>query len=189
MPAASPDTPRSLLEHTRDPRDETAWERFTDLYTPLLTTWFRAAGVQPADADDLVQRTFQLLLRKLPEFDHSGRPGAFRAWLRSVVLNMLRDFRKARPHPGAGGLDERAAPPEFDRDWDREHDLFVLNGLLNQVRPGFSPQVWRAFCLTALEGQSAAEAAAALGMTPNAVMLARSRVLARLRRDARGLLD
>lgn len=185
MPAASPDTPRSLLERTRDPGNRAAWEGFVEIYNPLLLNWFRTAGVQSADADDLAQRTLQLLLRKLPQFDHSGRPGAFRAWLRNVVLNMLRDFRKARQHPGAGGLDEQAGPSEFDRDWDREHDLFVLNGLLDQVRPGFSPQVWKAFCLTALEGKPAA----ALGMTANAVMLARSRILARLRRDARGLLD
>jgi RNA polymerase sigma-70 factor (ECF subfamily) len=189
MPDASPDTPRSLLERTRNLRNGDAWERFSAICTPLLVNWLRASGLQPTDADDLVQRTFQLLLQKLPLFEHSGRTGAFRTWLRQVVLNQLRDFRKARQHPGAEGLDEQVAPTGFDSDWDREHDLYVLNGLLEQARSDFSPQVWTAFWMTALEGKPAADVAAALGVTTNAVMLARSRVLARLRRDARGLLD
>jgi RNA polymerase sigma-70 factor (ECF subfamily) len=189
MQAPSPDTPRSLLERTRDVRNTPAWERFSKIYSPLLTAWFSAAGLQPADADDLVQQTFQLLLRKLPEFHHSGRPGAFRTWLRFVVLNLLRDFRKTRPLPGASGLDEQPGPTAFDRNWDREYDLYVLNGLLEQARPDFSPRIWTAFCRTALEGHSAAEVAAELEMSVNAVLLARSRVLGRLRQDARGLID
>lgn len=189
MPAPSPDTPRSLLERTRDPRNAAAWERLTGLYGPLLTAWFRAAGLQPADTDDLVQRTFQLLVRKLPGFEHSGRPGAFRAWLRQAGLNLLRDFRKARALPGADGLDDQAGDSGFHQNWDREHDLFVLHGLLDQARTSFSPSIWAAFRGTALEGRPAAAVAADLGMTPNAVLVARSRVLGRLRRDARGLLD
>jgi len=189
MPAHSPHTPRSLLERTRDPQNAPAWGRFTALDTPLLTAWFRAAGLQSADAEDLVQRTFQLLVRKLPAFKHYGRAGAFRAWLRQVGLNLLRDFRKSRALPGAEGLDDQAGDSGFHQNWDREHDLFVLNGLLEQARADFSARIWAAFCRTALEGRPAAAVAAELGMTANAVLLARSRVFGRLRRDARGLLD
>ena len=190
MPTASPDTPHSLLERTRNPGDAVAWDRFSRLYAPLLSAWYRAAGVQPADADDLVQKTFQLLLRKLPEFDHSGRPGAFRSWLRNVVFNLLRDFRRTRPHIGTDGMaDPIDGQADSVQKWDREHDLHVLNGLLELVRPDFSTGVWRAFCLTALEGRSADEAAAATGLSANAVTISRSRVLGRLRREAQGLID
>ena len=50
----------------------------------------RAAGyptLQAADADDLTQQVLTVVVRKLPAFRHSGRPGAFRAWLRAITVS------------------------------------------------------------------------------------------------------
>jgi RNA polymerase sigma-70 factor (ECF subfamily) len=41
----------------------------------------------------------------------------------------------------------------------------------------------------ALQGESAPVVAAELGMTPNAVFIAKSRILSRLRAEAAGLID
>ena len=48
---------------------------------------------------------------------------------------------------------------------------------------------WSAFWRTALDGAAPAAVAAELGISPNAVHIARSRVLARLREEARGFVD
>jgi len=73
--------------------------------------------------------------------------------------------------------------------WNREHDEHVLRRLLELVEPEFTSPVWQAFRGVALEGKPAAEVAAELGATVNAVFLAKSRVLRRLRQEARGLVD
>jgi RNA polymerase sigma-70 factor (ECF subfamily) len=57
------------------------------------------------------------------------------------------------------------------------------------LRNEFEPKTWKAFQRTALEGASASEVAAELAMTTNAVFIARSRVLARLRQEAAELID
>jgi len=70
---------------------------------------------------------------------------------------------------------------------DGEHGLF--GRALELIRGEFEERTWQAFWLTAVEGREAPAAAAELGMSPVAVRIARSRVLARLRAEADELID
>src|SRR4051794_547048 len=103
----------SLLRRLRRPGDARAWERFVELYTPLLFFWACRLGLQAADASDLVQDVFAALLEKLPTFEHDPDK-SFRAWLRTVALNRWRDQcrRKAAALRGGtdAGLDDVAVP-------------------------------------------------------------------------------
>lgn len=185
-------TPLSLLDRLRT-GDPDSWARMQALYAPLMRSWLRPRGLQPADIDDLTQNALAVVFRRLPGFRHNGRTGAFRTWLRGVVGNVLRDHLRAagrRPDAGAELLAELEDPgSELHRWWDAEHDRYVLRGLLALAEPAFSPETWAAFMGTALDGRPAADVAAELGLTLNAVHLARSRVLARLRREAEGFVD
>src|SRR5262245_23243674 len=100
MPVPSPRTSASLLDQARG-RCAAAWDGLVALYTPLRHAWLAAANLQPADRDDVTQRVLEILVRRLPEFDHNGRPGAFRAWLRGVTVNVLREHWRGRPTAAA----------------------------------------------------------------------------------------
>ena len=63
----------------------------------------------------------------------------------------------------------------------------LLEEAMTQVRLRVSEQTWDAFCRLALQQQSAAEAAAALGMKTTAVWMARSRVQQLLRQQVQQL--
>jgi RNA polymerase sigma-70 factor (ECF subfamily) len=193
-----PDTPISLLERLRLRPDSASWRRLVDLYTPLIRTWLRRHALQDPDADDLTQEVLGVLVRELPNFRHDLRRGAFRRWLRTVTVNRLRVFwRSQRGHPLAGHsadlghvLDQLADPDSgLSRLWEREHDLHVARRLLELLEPEFEPATWRAFRLLVLEGRPTAEVAAELGLSPNAVRIAKSRVLRRFRQEADGLID
>ncbi len=191
-------TSASLLERLQQSPDQEAWRRLVEMYTPLIHGWLRRhADLQANDADDLTQEVLASLVRRLPRFRHNQRPGAFRAWLRTVTVNCLRDFwrrRRGRPWAAAEGdptrllADLEDSASGLSRIWDEEHDRHVAGVLLERVRGEFTPTTWEAFRQLALEGRSAAEAAAALGLTPNAVLIAKSRVLRRLREEGRGLI-
>jgi RNA polymerase sigma-70 factor (ECF subfamily) len=73
--------------------------------------------------------------------------------------------------------------------WEREHDLWVARRLIEMLKGEFEERTWRAFEGVALRGRPAAEVAAELGMTPNAIAIAKSRVLRRLHQEAVGLID
>jgi RNA polymerase sigma-70 factor (ECF subfamily) len=191
------DTPISLLERLRLRPDAQAWRRLIDLYTPLIHGWLRRFGLQPSDADDLTQEVLGVLVRELPQFRHDLRPGAFRRWLRTVTVNRLREFwrgRDRRPDEAAGGPDDllaQLADPDssLSRLWEQEHDRHVVRRLLEMIQNDFEPATWQAFRLLVLEGRPTAAVAAAVGLSANAVRIAKSRVLSRLRREAAGLLD
>jgi RNA polymerase sigma-70 factor (ECF subfamily) len=156
MAVSSPPTPRSLLDRACG-GDQGAWRALLVIYEPLLRRWLRQGDLQPADRDDLAQQILTVLVRKLPSFRHSGRPGAFRAWLRSIALHEVADFRRRRaalPGPrDPGDLDALpAALDELARAWDAEYERHVLAGLLALVEPEVTPSAWRAFRRVALEG-------------------------------------
>jgi RNA polymerase sigma-70 factor (ECF subfamily) len=190
-------TSATLLERLRDPRDADAWGRLNDLYSPLIRAWAERLGVRGADADDLVQEVLTVVVRRFPEFVHPERPGAFRGWLRAIAVNCARDaWRSRRLAPQApggtdfGGYLARLEDPgdALSREWDREHDVYLTRRLLERIRPDFEAKTWELFRRFVLESETADEVAAACATTPNAVYIAKSRVLARLREEAGGLL-
>lgn len=190
-------TSATLLARLRDSHDQDAWNRLNDLYGPLIRSWAMRLGVRGSDADDLMQEVMTVVVRRFPEFVHPDRPGAFRGWLRAIAANCARDaWRAKRVAPKApGGTDfgsylARLEDPADDlsREWDREHDVYVTRRLLERIKVDFEAKTWELFQQFVLDGKPAEQVAAACGTSPNAVYIAKSRVLARLREEAGGLL-
>jgi RNA polymerase sigma-70 factor (ECF subfamily) len=188
-------TPRSLLERLRSDPDAEAWERLVTLYTPWMARVLQQARVAEPDRDDLQQEVLTTLVRELPKFEHNGRTGAFRSWLRIIVVNRLQMYWRTKRSSeqridGRRDVDELISPfSELEDFWDREHDRYLTQELLKLVEASFSQTVWQAFRRQMLDGTRAADVAAELGISVNAVLLAKSRVLQRLRAEADGLID
>src|SRR5262249_47777157 len=98
---------------------------------------------------------------------------------------------RGRPQTGGASVLDQLADPAggLSRLWDEQHDRHVLLALMELIRPEFSEARWRAFCRVSLDGVAPRAAAAELGMSVNAVLIAKSPVLARLREAPRGLID
>ena len=187
-------TSLSLLDRARH-HDEPSWQRLVTLYGPLVEHWCRRGGARPEDAADLAQEVFLAVSQGLERFERRG-PGSFRAWVRGITRHKLLDYsrRAERQAAAAGGstalerLHEIPDPlPGSDEDADEMSGLY--RRALDLLRGEFEERTWQAFWLTAVEGREAPAAAAELGMSPVAVRIARSRVLARLRAEADELID
>ena len=169
-----------------------------DLYAPLINSWLRKYQVQENDAEDLLQEVLLTVSKELATFDHQGQPGAFRAWLKAILLNRLRNFWRSRDRrrelQGDSRLDEQLTDlenpaGELSQLWNEEHDRYVLHQLLRLVQPHFAANTWTAFNRVALLGDNPREVARDLGISLNAVVTAKSRVLRRLRREAEGIIE
>jgi RNA polymerase sigma factor (sigma-70 family) len=191
-------TPVSLLERVAQNQAGPDWNKFVAIYQPLLRSWLFPQVPQFADVEDLIQDILTLLVTKLPEFRHTGQPGAFRAWLRQIVAYRLKNFwrqqqRSARAdfpndlEQFADALEDPAH--ELSRRWEEEHDRHIVTKLLTEIRSEFSAMTWEMFDRSVLQGLSPAQVAAELNVTRNAVFIARSRILRRLREEAGVLLD
>jgi len=191
------ETRQSLLFRART-GEENAWKDLTELYRPLIIGWLNRQGVPAGDLEDLSQDVLMSVVKHLPTFEHSGHRGAFRSWLRTIVVSRTTDYwraiganTQASGGSGATAALEQIADPDSDlnRQWDEEHDRYVLGCLLDLVEQEFEPATLRAFRRLSLEGASGAEVAGELGLSVAAVYMAKSRVLQRIRQDAQDLID
>ncbi len=186
-------TSSSLLREAKAANAD-AWERLVTLYTPLVYRWCRREGLQPADTADVGQEVFQAVARKLPEF-RLDRPGdTFRGWLRTITRHKVDDFRRKRGrHPELTGGDGPERPErsrrEPDEDGEAAEGVLLLAQVLKLARREAEPRTWAAFWATAVDGRPPADVAAELGMTENAVRLAKSRTLRKLRELVESLPD
>ncbi|HEX5272045.1 MAG TPA: sigma-70 family RNA polymerase sigma factor [Gemmataceae bacterium] len=182
-------TSDSLLEQLRHSPDEAAWARFVHLYSPLLFRWARQAGLDEADAGDLVQDVFVILLKELPHFEHDPAR-SFRAWLKTVTQHAWSDFVEGFRHRAVGQdgrLHTLEARADLAKRLTDEFDHELMEAAMDAVRQRVAPQTWDAFRLTALEGLAGGEAARRLGMPVANLFVARHRVQQMLREEIRRL--
>lgn len=183
----------SLLRRLHESNAEADWLRFSKLYAPLVFYWGRSQGLGATDASDLVQEVMAKLVVKLREFEYDPRM-TFRGWLRTISINQARDFRRAAAHRTLTGLDDVDEPTQpggssvdlFER---QEYCAYLVTRGRDLIRSEFEPSTWEACWKYAVEGRTAADIAQELGITANAVRIAKCRVFARLRKELEGLIE
>ena len=178
----------TLLDRIKDPMDSGSWREFSDLYHRVVLRWLQSQGLALQDAEDITQEIMCVVCREIGRFDHNGRTGAFRSWLRRVTANRLREFwRDRRRKAGAGPnlqvlaeslVDDGAA---ISKTFDREHDRYIIEQMLQSLQDRFHEKSVRAFREITLEQRPVGEVAAKLNMSEGAVRVAQCRVLQRLR--------
>jgi RNA polymerase sigma-70 factor (ECF subfamily) len=192
----APGTRISLIVKLRDPRDEAAWREFVALYEPLVYRLARRKGLQDADASDLCQEVFRAVARAIDRWD----PGVcgFRQWLYRIARNLLVNFltRPSHQRLGSGAtsvqllLESQAAPdPSAAAIFETEYRMRLFLWASDEVKEEFTPTTWKAFWQTAVEARASATVAAELGLSVGAVYIARSRVLARIKKRIEQMSD
>ena len=193
---ASPATRQTLIVKLRDPTDAGAWREFVALYDPLVYRLARRKGLQDADARDLCQEVFRAVAGAIDRWDPDR--GSFRGWLSRITRNLLVNFLTRPRHQRLGSgttsvqelLESAVAPdPSATALFEAEYRMRLFRWAADEVEDEFAPTTWRAFWLTAVEGRPPAAVAAELGLSVGAVYIARSRVLARLKKRIERLDD
>ena len=175
-------TSLSLLERAKSGSNPD-WDRLVALYQPLVYNWLRRHGLTHHAAEELTQDVLVVVLRELGDFAHPGRPGAFRGWLRVILRNKVHDhFRRLGREPGGEGGTEAqlrfahlSDPGPAEEGSDDATERQFLRRCCETIRPEFHDRTWQAFWATAVEGRSAPDVAADLGMTPVGVRVAKKK--------------
>ncbi len=189
-------TSLTLLDRLKQQRRPEDWTRFVELYEPFIRRFIRMDAKLAADVDDVCQEVMRKIVSHLRHFERN-REGSLRCWLKTITVNEVSAYwrqklRKGKVSAPANDLMiESLADPTnvLSEQWDREHGGHILRRLQELVEPEFTPITWRAFQLRVLEERPSQDVAAMLQISRNAVDIAKSRVLARLRREAAGFLD
>jgi len=179
-------------------RDELAWQEFVAIYEPLVYRLARQRGWQDADARELSQEVLCTVATAISRWQTDPARGSFRGWLFQIARNLMINYwkkgqRRAVAMGGSDGFDLLARQPcredaesqQFELEYRRE----LFRWAAEQVRGEFREATWDAFWLTCVEGRPVGNVAAQLGISAGAAYVARSRVMARMKRVIQRHLD
>jgi RNA polymerase sigma-70 factor (ECF subfamily) len=190
MKSTDPETRNSLIMRLPNQCDQDAWGQFVAIYDPLIYRLARMKGFQDADARELVQEVLLAVSKAVHRWEPDKNRGRFRDWLFRIARNLMINFMTRRKHQSiasgdadfAALLDQQIDPAsEQSALFDLEYGRQMFHWASDRVREQVTPQTWRAFWKTTVEGHSVPSTATELGMSTGAVHIARSRVLGRLR--------
>jgi len=174
----------TLLGRVKDLSNQTTWVEFHDLYAPLLYNYARSRGLTHADAEEIRDECLEVVARKITAFEYDRSKGGFKCWLYRIasckVIDMLRKKREKRADTRAIRLlaDAEPAPDDlWEQHWRNEH----LKYCGQQARDSVSELSYRAFHILLFDGCAVPDVCEALGLKPNQVYKAKSRVLKRVR--------
>lgn len=182
----------SLLDRVKS-GEESAWEKMVTLYYSLVCQWCVAKGLQPHDCVDVAQEVFIAVAKNIGRFRRETQRDSFCAWLRTITTSKINDFwrQQEKQVTSVGGSEARRWLSELPGPSDEvatsstnvDEEAILVRAALDALNAEFEPPTWKAFWRVAVDGQPAAQVAEELGMTSNAVYLAKSRVLRRLREE------
>lgn len=182
------ETRPSLFSRLRDSADEESWREFDAKYRELVLRYCRVRGLQPDDAEDVLQIVLIGFARALRNFRYDPRKGRFRGYLGRCVSHAIKRQRQGRRLDAqvmvgefVNELEDPAAP-ELDGDWESEWTDHHFRLAMQAVREDFEPQSIEVFeCLK--DGASVEQAAQRFGMSVAAVHKVKQRVRDRLKQQ------
>ncbi len=192
IPGDMDGTRESFLVRLRE-MDPNGWEELYRRYQDMILTRARRAGLNEADAKDVVQVVFTSVARNPPQ--PSEHPGAFRAWMREQTRWRITDrLREAgrRPgvpsplpdpsgEPGPGPLDTLEARDEFAQQWDTEFARHVHELAVARLLKDTSAEHYQIYQLTEEQDWPVGRVARHFNLAAATVYVIRHRVGSRLK--------
>lgn len=179
----------SLIGRLHDPQNLDAWNEFASIYQPVIFRICRQKGLQYADATDVTQEVMSKVAQAITSFDPTQPGATFRGWLYRVTRNLVIDFFRKRENRNVAGaktgmleLVQQEPDMEASREFRLEFQRQVFSVVANVVREEVQPNTWQAFWRTEVQDEPVGVVAKSLGMNSGAIYVARSRVIARLRK-------
>ena len=157
-----------LSEENQRAKDDLVRPTFDEIYRSSFAFVWRNVlrlGADPAAVDDLVQETFVVVHRRLPDFE--GR-AALRTWLFAIVRRVVADHRRTRrrkPTDLTGNLDHLGELAQRPSDEARVEAVDLVNRFLEEL----DEEKREVFVLAELEEMTMAEIAEVTGVNPNTV--------------------
>jgi len=183
-------TRETLLLRLRDPENASAWAEFVAIYAPALFSHCRKRGLSFEDASDLTQEVMRSVAQAMPGFVYDPSRGKFRGWLFTLLRRRLaRHFDRCSRDPlrrSENGSEpfESGLNQISEAFWERDYRNQLLAWAMERARGRFNERIWRAFEETALRERPVEEVANELGMSRNALTVAKCRVVAAIREIA-----
>jgi RNA polymerase sigma-70 factor (ECF subfamily) len=186
-------TSTNLLEGLKKPENRTVWQQFVGRYRPMIINYARNRfGLTLEDAEEAAQATLMAFATAYRQGGYERDRGRLRKWLFGIATRQTRNQvrKKARnqevqmPGQTTDTMFADRIPDDdagLEEAWEAEWRRAVYGQCMVEIRAQFDSRTVEAFERFAQRGRPAQEVADSLGMTPNAVFLAKHKILKRIR--------
>jgi RNA polymerase sigma factor (sigma-70 family) len=189
-------TRKSLLTRLKNWDDQEGWWEFFETYWRLIYSVARKAGLNDAEAQDVVQETVIALAKQMKKGEFKYDPArSFKAWLLTLTQWRIGDqLRKrqqaAKRHPDLDGktdlmeaVPDDAAEERLARCWDDEWKINQMHVALDKIRPRVSARTFQIWQCLVMKGWPIEKVIQTLGVGRAQVYLAKHRVSAMVQKE------
>jgi RNA polymerase sigma-70 factor (ECF subfamily) len=182
-------TTTMILDGLKASDDAAVWGKFCGHFNPLIANFAKHIGLSPRDAEDAAQETMLAFLKAYRSGKYDRGKGRLSDWLFGIARNVILDFRKRLPREqlvadrseGTSFWQLLEDPDAARISWQIQWRRMVLAACIEQIKKEVDPAVFEAFKLYALDDMPVEEVSQRLNISHNAVYIAKSRILSRLR--------
>jgi RNA polymerase sigma-70 factor (ECF subfamily) len=193
-------TRTTLLQRLKNWQDQPSWQDFFDTYWKLIYGAAHKAGLNEAEAQDVVQETMISVAKHMPAFKYDRAIGSFKAWLLNMtrwrITDQLRKRRRLAAYDSSEDADDEArmmgkmvdpVSESLDVLWDAEWEKNLLDAAVDKVRRRLDPQNYQIFDFYVNKEWSPGEVAKAFGISIGQVYLAKHRVTGMIAEEVKKL--
>jgi len=182
-------TTTQILEGLKTTHDESTWEEFCSHFQPVVIEFAKKLGLSNVEAEDASQETMAAFFKAFKEGKYDPGKGRLSNWLFGISKRVILNLRGHQPlekliadkATGTSFWDMVQDDRTLGRTWELQWQQMVLKKCLDQVRQEFDPKIFGAFRHYAIDQFAIEEVCQRFDMSRNAVYIAKSRVLSRLR--------
>lgn len=180
--------------------DQSSWQEFFNIYWKLIYGIARKAGLNDAEAQDVVQETMFSVAKHMPAFKYDPAVGSFKAWLfqltRWRIVDQLRKRGPIARHEERADDTARTAAierfadennPGPDAVWEAEWEKTVLDAAMVRVKGRLDPQKFQIFDFYVNREWPPEKVGRTFKVSVNQVYLVKNRVTEMLRAEVRRL--
>ena len=195
-------TRTSLLRRLKKWEDQESWRDFFDTYWKLIYSAAVKAGLNDAEAQDVVQDTVIAVAKKMEDFKYDPAVDSFKGWLlyltrKRVALHYRKRERdrggpsRESPFGTPGELEPLPNPvaTDFEAIWNDEWERSLADAALARVKQQVNPKQFQIFNFYVLKGWPVKEVAKTLGVSVTQIYLAKHRISAAVKQEVKRLQD
>ncbi len=161
--------------------DESSWNRFFQIYGPLIRLHGKDCGVPNDALDDLIQDVMLSIFKQSKTFVYDPSKGRFRDYLRFIIRARANDFLRAHYKEEravkAADQNELYLDDLFSAEWE-EH---IRRESLKKLKESSSPLHYQIFHMSVVQNRTPKELASFFKMSRATVYSIRTRMEEKLR--------
>lgn len=189
-------TRESLLRRLKSWDDQESWGDFFNTYWRLIYSAALKAGLNEAQAQDVVQDTIIVVAKKMKDFTYDRAIDSFKGWLLYLTRKRIAlEYRRRERERVTSGNPESTDwtleandlpdPAGFDLQsvWEQEWERNLWEAAIARVKKEVNAQQFQMFDLYTIKEQPAQEVARQLNVPVAQVYLAKHRISSLLKNE------